>query len=278
MSRKLALASTLTSTFLALTAGCGDDAIDSTGETTVASAATTGTSGDPSAATTNPTTTATTPPTTGDAGTGTDTGPSSTTTATTGPATATDPGTDTDSTDTTNGSLATGDTGETGTSDTTDATDTTGEPLCPEGTLVCEGMTSKVCDGMGGFSSEEVCPKACAPGLGCTECVPDAGTCEGQVAQKCKMDGTGFTVELCDDVQGVMCDPNAGECVGACAPKTLGTSYIGCQYYPIVTPNVVGDNFSFAVVVSNPSNTDADVTIERGGLPVVDILVPGNTV
>jgi len=221
-------------------------------------------------------------PTTGDAGT--DTGPTSTgeaTTATTGPATVTDTGTtsDTAGTDTndTNGSLATGDTGTTGTTDIGD-TDTTGDPPCAQGTLVCDGMTAKVCDGMGGFTSEEACPKACAPGLGCAECVPDAGTCEGQVAQKCKMDGTGFAAELCDDVQGVTCDPDVGECVGACAPKTLGTSYIGCQYYPVVTPNVVGDNFSFAVVVSNPGNTDADVTIERGGNPVVDILVPANTV
>ena len=279
MPRKLARVATLTSTLLALTPGCADDTTDSAGETTVASAPpSTDTGGDPSAATTSPTTTATTTPTTGSA-TDTDTNPSgdATTTGateTTGPATVTDPGTTTDTagtdTDDSNGSLDT--TGTTGT------TDTTGDAPCAQGTLVCDGLTAKVCDGVGGFESEQVCPKACAPGLGCTECVPDAGTCEGQVAQKCKMDGTGFEAELCDDVQGVTCDPNAGECVGACAPKTLGTSYIGCQYYPVVTPNVVSDTFTFAVVVSNVSNADADVTIERGGNPVVDILVPANTV
>jgi hypothetical protein len=90
--------------------------------------------------------------------------------------------------------------------------------------------------------------------------------------------GTGFQDTFCDEVQGVMCDPNAGECVGACAPDTLGTSYIGCQYYPIVTPNVVGDNFSFAVVVSNVSNADANITITRGGQAVANIVVPKNTV
>jgi hypothetical protein len=129
---------------------------------------------------------------------------------------------------------------------------------------------------MGGFSSEEQCPKECAPGLGCVECIPDEGVCDGNTASKCNADGTGFVDEYCDDLQGVSCE--AGACVGACAPASLGTSYIGCDYYSMVTPNVVGNNFSFAVVVSNVSAEDADVTVTRGANTIVDIVVPAGTV
>jgi hypothetical protein len=37
---------------------------------------------------------------------------------------------------------------------------------CSEDEIVCEGNTAKVCDGMGGFKSEEACPSVCAEGLG----------------------------------------------------------------------------------------------------------------
>src|SRR5690606_27879869 len=124
-----------------------------------------------------------------------------------------------------------------------------------------------------GFESMELCAKECAPGLGCVECIPDAGQCNGPIAQKCNEDGTGFVDTLCDDVQGVQCDAQLGACVGACAPETLGTSYIGCEYYPTVTPNVVAENFSFAVVVSNVSAQDATVTITRGANQVVKQVV-----
>ncbi len=100
----------------------------------------------------------------------------------------------------------------------------------------------------------------------------------GPVAQKCKEDGSGFVDSFCDDVQGIECDADAGECVGACAPAALGTSYIRCQYYPMVTPHLVEKIFTFAVVVSNVGEEDADVTITRGANTVVDILVPKNTV
>ena len=214
------------------------------------------------------------------------------TTSTTDPTTAgpsSDPGTvttvagpTTDSTDATSGTDSTGQLSVTDStsSATTETTSSTGEPPCAQGIITCEGNTAKVCDGMGGFASEENCPKVCSPGLGCTECIPNEGKCTGQIAQQCDAMGTGFKDTFCDDVQGVMCDPNAGQCVGACAPDTLGTSYIGCQYYPIVTPNVLGDivNFTFAVVVSNVANADATITITRGGQAVADAVVPKDSV
>jgi hypothetical protein len=256
-------------------AACGDDAASTEGVSSSTGGATTGdpttgpgsdpTTVDPSTPTTEPTTAApTSDPTTA--------GPTS------------DPGTDTTDTtaDPTTGST-TDTTGQvsastTDNTTTTDGSSSTGDELCAQGTILCEGNTAKVCDGLGGFESEENCPKVCAPGLGCSECIPGEGSCDGPVAQLCNEEGTGYQDTFCDEVQGVMCDPNAGECVGACAPKTLGTSYIGCQYYPVITPNVVGNDFSFAVVVSNVSNEDADITITKGGQAVVDIIVPKNTV
>src|SRR5262245_58796243 len=41
----------------------------------------------------------------------------------------------------------------------------------------------------------------------------------------------------CDPLQGMTCSPTTGRCEGACA--ALGTSYIGCEYYPTVTANDV---------------------------------------
>jgi len=192
-------------------------------------------------------------------------------TSTAGPSS--DPGTTT----TTTGQVSATDSTTT-TTTTGGSSSSTGEAPCPQGTITCEGNTAKVCDGMGGFESEENCPQVCSPGLGCTECIPNEGKCNGQVAQKCDEMGTGFQDSFCDDVQGVMCDPNVGQCVGACAPDTLGTSYIGCQYYSIVTPNIVGDNFTFAIVVSNVADADTNITITRGGQAVANSVVPKDTV
>ncbi len=192
--------------------------------------------------------------------------------------------TTTGSTPTTGGTLAMTTTGpgttEPGTTTGTTAgvSGSTGDLPCAKGTIVCDGNNAQVCDGLGGFESTEPCPEACAPGLGCAECVPDAGQCDGPIAQKCKSDGSGFVDTFCDEVQGVMCDAQLGACVGACAPETLGTSYIGCEYYPTVTPNMVSDIFSFAVVVSNVSPQDATVTITRGPNQVVKQVVPKDTV
>ena len=260
-------------------AACGDDEVSTGGASTSGAS----TSGDTTGASaTTPTETSVDPPTTTaptsdptTAGPTSDPGTDTATATTAGPST--DTATDT-ATSTTTASTGQVSASDTDTGGSTSGSSSTGDEPCAQGTILCEGNTAKVCDGLGGFESEEACPKACAPDLGCTECVPNAGQCNGPIAQKCKPDGSGFEDSFCDEVQGVQCDANAGECVGACAPKTLGNSYIGCQYYPVVTPNVVSDTFTFAVVVSNVSNEDADITITKGGNAVVDIIVPKNTV
>ncbi len=191
--------------------------------------------------------------------------------------TGTETGSGTDST-----ASSTSTTGDTvGTTGSTSDTSSTGMMACAEDTVVCEDNVAKVCDGMGGFKSQETCPKTCSEMLGgCVECEPGATQCVGEVSQKCKDDGTGFVDDqTCDAVQGVMCDPNAGVCAGACA--NLGNSYIGCDYYPVVTqqydPYAQGGN-PYAVAVANTAGLSATVTVTRGPNPVTTVDVPANSV
>ncbi|MFY0539501.1 hypothetical protein [Nannocystis pusilla] len=164
-------------------------------------------------------------------GTATDSGASMTgaTNPTTDPSTTETPTTSTSTTDPSTTDLSTGTT-----TDVSTGSSSGGEDPCAQGTVVCEGDIAKVCDGMGGFDSEENCTTTCVPGLGCTECIPDAAQCDGPVAQKCKMDGSGFVDTFCDEVQGVMCD--AGECVGACAPRPSATASSAASTTPSSPP------------------------------------------
>jgi hypothetical protein len=169
-------------------------------------------------------------------------------------------------------------------SDTTPDTtqgETTIEGPCPADTITCEGNTAKVCDGLGGFKSEEVCPAACAEGLGCVVCVPDSSVCEGDKVLKCNAEGTGSAeFETCDPLLGTSCDPQLGACVGACAG--LGLSYIGCDYYPTTVQQFDGYNtapsFVFAVAVANASANVAKVTITRGADVVATVDVAPTSV
>jgi len=174
-------------------------------------------------------------------------------------------------------------TGDTSTTSTTgDASSTTGDEPCPLDTIVCEEGKAKVCDGQGGFSSEEVCADECSPALGgCVVCLPGTGYCEGDTAYACLDDGSGHEQQTCDGLQGIICEEGKGQCAGACTPESLGTSYIGCDYYPTITPNPLLTNtniFSFAVAVANTTNQQADVTVTRGANQVAMVSVPANSV
>ena len=214
---------------------------------------------------TSPTSTTATTDTTGDVSA------SATDSSTSTPGTNSDPGTT--STSTTDPDPDTGD-------DTTGAA-STGEPPCEQGTIVCEGDTKKVCDGMGGFTDEEVCDGFCLPDVGCVACEPNSYNCDGDSVQQCDAMGSGYDViETCDPVQGQACDANVGACNGACAAISLGTSYIGCDYYPTVTAGLQETNpwvFHYAVVVANTTDQATNITITKGGMPVTNGMVGPNT-
>ena len=46
-----------------------------------------------------------------------------------------------------------------------------------------------------------------------------------------------------------------------CEEAKTSKSYVGCDYWPTVTPNLVWTIFDFAVVVANTGASDADVTV-----------------
>jgi hypothetical protein len=200
-----------------------------------------------------------------------------------------DPGTaaPTTTVPTTDGSTGTGGTdgtgGMTGMTGTTmglvttgpGTTGTTGAP-CPADTIVCDGDLAKVCDGMGGFTGETRCPKGCIDGQGCTVCAANTQVCDGEHAVVCNAEGSKETITLCDGVQGVTCEN--GQCVGACSPGELGTSYIGCDYYPTVTANIVEDVYHFAVAVANTSDLAANLEIDKSGMLVLNDSVAPNSV
>jgi hypothetical protein len=169
------------------------------------------------------------------------------------------------------------DSSSTDTGDTTGTTGTTGE-ICDVGVVVCMGDVSYECDGMGGFENPQNCdPGLCVDGLGCVDCLPGGFACSGDEVEQCNQAGDGWdVVETCDGLLGLTCDANLGKCVGPCA--SLGLTYLGCDYYPTVTANIVGTNFNFAVVVSNTSNDPADVTVTKGAAIVAQATVAGGSV
>lgn len=148
---------------------------------------------------------------------------------------------------------------------------------CTAGELHCNGNTLQTCvDGT--FRDDQVCPLSCADGLGCVVCVPGTGTCNGNESHACNATGTGYDDATCDPAQGMTCDPQSGACTGPCAPQNLGTSYIGCDYYPTVTGNMVSSNYNFAVAIANTSSTMVTVAIEGGPLatPVMFAVNPNS--
>lgn len=136
---------------------------------------------------------------------------------------------------------------------------------CAVGERRCEGTQLEICEG-GVFVLEHSCEAACDANLGCVACRPQTGVCDQGTSHACKDDGSGFVDVFCDPVQGMACDEASGLCQGACAPRALGKSYVGCEFYPTVTANPVDNNFHFAVTISNSGSEFAHVVIDGGGL------------
>jgi IgGFc binding protein len=144
---------------------------------------------------------------------------------------------------------------------------------CVDGTKRCTGNELETCQG-GKYEASETCAMACDPSLGCVTCVPNTGTCNGNTSTACLPDGSGYADEYCDPVMGSTCD--AGLCTGPCADRSLGKSYIGCEYYATITSQLVNPSFQFAVAISNTTTSIASVTIEGGALaaPITAMVNP----
>ncbi len=150
-----------------------------------------------------------------------------------------------------------------------DAQDTS----CTAGEMHCNGQALQTCGPNGTFVDSQVCANACSDTLGCVLCLPGTGTCNGAVSHACNNTGTGFDDTTCDAEQGEACDAGSGLCSGPCAPQQIGQSYIGCEYYPTVTGNMVSDLYQYSVVVANTTGIEATITIEDGALTAPDIFM-----
>lgn len=161
---------------------------------------------------------------------------------------------------------------------------TLGVGLCKAGTQTCDATASwgpcvgqvmpipELCNGL-----DDDCTGL--PEIaGCVGCLPNTGSCNGQVGTWCKDDGLGYQTEVCDPLQNTTCNPQTGKCDGACGLSVLGSSYIGCDYYPTVTANLVAATFHFAVAVSNTAATPATVTITKGAATISTTTVQGGSV
>ena len=154
----------------------------------------------------------------------------------------------------------------------------TGNPVlenCATGAIVCSNGVAYTCDGAGGSSAEQACPDQCADGLGCVLCIPGSTLCDETSAQKCSADGSQWLDDKCDAELGLTCDLATSKCIGACSQANLGRSYIGCEYWPTVTPNgLVYSGFQFAVAIASASKEDADVVIYQGTKKITTAKVP----
>jgi hypothetical protein len=152
---------------------------------------------------------------------------------------------------------------------------------CAVGVMRCRESSLERCTD-GRFTLVETCPEACHATLGCVACTPSTATadCGTNTSRVCRSDGTGYDEVFCDPQQGMTCNPDSGFCEGACAPRLLGQSYIGCEYYATITANLLRvTDFPFAVAVSNASGEPASVTIDGGALTAPLVFdVPPNEV
>jgi len=156
--------------------------------------------------------------------------------------------------------------------------------MCVPGRFYCEGSNvAFTCDEQGQVASRVTCMGAmqtCVEGLGCRVCTPNAARCSPdnpQQTQRCRMDGSGWDDSaLCNAEDGSSCV--AGNCTDRCSASALGRSYLGCSYWPTVTPNSGLDPmFRFAIVLANPQSYPVRATLTGGELPTprVITLEPG---
>jgi IgGFc binding protein len=62
-----------------------------------------------------------------------------------------------------------------------------------------------------------------------------------------------------------------------CEQAAQSASYIGCDFWPTVSPNAVWSIFDYAVVIANTGDNVVDVNVSRGGNPVATAQIQPNS-
>lgn len=139
---------------------------------------------------------------------------------------------------------------------------------CQPGRTGCYGRIHYVCGEDGKSRENEVlCEIGCDPQNGCGPCVPDSRSCDGTVSMICNADGTGWRYGRDCAEWGSECVVQSGYCDDPCATAEVLRTYIGCEYMaaPLAqTQELEAQYFDFRVVVANPSELPAEVSVHRG--------------
>lgn len=145
-------------------------------------------------------------------------------------------------------------------------------PVCEDRgeTLTCVRDVAWRCEDGVALASEDCGGRGerCVEARGCLPCVPADVRCDGETLEVCDASGAGWSRgATCDAAAGLRCSREG--CVDLCARAAEESSYIGCEYWPVVTRNGQLDpGFRFAVAVANPELVPAQVVVERAGVEV----------
>lgn len=138
---------------------------------------------------------------------------------------------------------------------------------CTPGVNGCYGKVHYVCadDGVTRLDEQE-CPSQCDPSLGCVSCKPGTRSCEGNVSMICAPDAQTW-VHGRDCAEWKSQCGDTGYCSDACGQAEATMSYVGCEYWPAPLANTSELNqavFDYRVVVANPNEQEAEITVTRG--------------
>ncbi len=147
---------------------------------------------------------------------------------------------------------------------------------CTEGELLCFGQTVQRCESGERVDVMECMGEmVCAPGIGCSTCVPRQTFCQDNGIYTCNEEGTGSElVQQCPAAQVCV----SGSCQDACAEARAERSNIGCDYMLVDLDNEFANAFGiggtppaqeqFAAVLANPSDAQVSVFVfQSNGTP-----------
>jgi len=148
---------------------------------------------------------------------------------------------------------------------------------CDPGSTGCTGNVFWECGADGASRSlETTCDSVCDPQLACVLCQPGTRRCMGSVSEVCTANGRAWVTGRDCSEWGSTCGGD-GYCGDACAEAERTTSNVGCEYWPVPLANT-GEldptTFDYRVVVANPNDAPANVTVTRAGAEAWSGAVP----